>query len=313
MARIRLGLVGIGKIARDQHLPALAANPDYDLVAVASRQPNPVEGVPSVTDTADLLSDYPDIHAVSFCTPPVGRYDQARRALEAGRHVMLEKPPGATVAEVERLADLARSKGVTLFATWHSREAAAVAPARGWLADKSIRSVSVVWKEDVRRWHPGQDWIWEPGGLGVFDPGINALSILTAILPEAAILEAADLSYPSNRAAPIAADLSFRTGSGAAVTAAFDWRQTGRQIWEITVATDQGTLLLSEGGGKLSIDGIAQVDVADEALSGEYPNLYRRFADLIRSGRSDIDLEPFRHVADAFMLGRRVTVESFED
>jgi D-galactose 1-dehydrogenase len=43
--------------------------------------------------------------------------------------------------------------------------------------------VNVIWREDVRVWHPGQDWIWQPGGLGVFDPGINALSIITHILP----------------------------------------------------------------------------------------------------------------------------------
>jgi predicted dehydrogenase len=37
MKKLRIGLVGLGKIARDQHLPALAANADYDLVAIASR------------------------------------------------------------------------------------------------------------------------------------------------------------------------------------------------------------------------------------------------------------------------------------
>jgi hypothetical protein len=43
--------------------------------------------------------------------------------------------------------------------------------------------VEIVWHEDVRKWHPGQQWIWEPGGFGVFDPGINALSIATRIFP----------------------------------------------------------------------------------------------------------------------------------
>ena len=51
-----------------------------------------------------------------------------------------------------------------------------------WLAGRTIRRVECTWKEDVRVWHPGQAWIWEPG-IGVFDPGINALSVLTRILP----------------------------------------------------------------------------------------------------------------------------------
>src|SRR3546814_15502820 len=96
---------------------------------------------------------------------------------------MLEKPPAATTTEICALADHARARGVTLFATWHSREAAGVAGARDWLSGKRIRAAHIRLKEDIRRWHPGQEWILDAGGFGVFDPGINALSIMTAILP----------------------------------------------------------------------------------------------------------------------------------
>ncbi|TIP51034.1 MAG: gfo/Idh/MocA family oxidoreductase, partial [Mesorhizobium sp.] len=68
-------------------------------------------------------------------------------------------------------------------ASWHSRYAPAVEAARDFLGSTTIRSAAINWKEDVRRWHPNQDWIWAPGGFGVFDPGINALSIATHILP----------------------------------------------------------------------------------------------------------------------------------
>ena len=47
-----------------------------------------------------------------------------------------------------------------------------------------MKRLLVTWKEDVRHWHPGQQWIWEAGGFGVFDPGINALSIVTKIMPD---------------------------------------------------------------------------------------------------------------------------------
>lgn len=310
MPTIQIGVVGIGKIARDQHLPALAASTEFTLAAVATHH-GEVEGIRTHRDTASLLQTHPEIEAVSFCTPPVGRHELARQAIEAGRHVMLEKPPGATVAEVERLADLARTKGVTLFCSWHSREAAAVGAAREWLSARAVLSSKVTWKEDVRRWHPGQEWIWEPGGLGVFDPGINALSILTHILPEAAILQRATLFFPSNRSAPIAVELGFCTPSGAPVTAEFDWRQTGPQTWDVEVQTDQGLLSLTEGGSRLFIDGVEQGGGTDNH-PGEYPALYSHFAALIRQGRSDVDLEPFRHVADAFMLADRRVVEAFE-
>ena len=43
------------------------------------------------------------------------------------------------------------------------------------------------------------------------------------------------------------------------------------------------------------------------------PAIYRRFAELVAAGASDVDLTPQRHVADAFMLGRRIVVEPFAD
>ena len=128
MAKIRLGLVGIGKIARDQHLPALAADDRYTLVATASRNAA-VDGVPAYKTIDELIAGEPGLTAVSLCTPPDGRYEQAAAAIDAGLNVMLEKPPAATLAEIAALADRARAKGVVLFTTWHSREAAGVEPA----------------------------------------------------------------------------------------------------------------------------------------------------------------------------------------
>lgn len=305
---VKLALVGLGKIARDQHLPAIAATPGLELAAIASRNAA-LPDLPAYPDVAALLAAEPDVGAVSLCTPPQGRFAQARAALAAGRHLMLEKPPGASLAEVQELGRMAQAAGLSIFATWHSREAAAVEPARAFLRNRKIRKVEVVWREDVRHWHPGQQWIWEPGGLGVFDPGINALSIVTRILPEAMRLTAADLEFPANRDAPIAAKLAFETASGAPVSADFDWRQTGPQTWDVRVDTDQGAIALSKGGSVLIREGEPPQTAPDE----EYKRLYRRFAALIAEGGSDLDLSPLTHVADAFLLGRRLVVDAFED
>jgi D-galactose 1-dehydrogenase len=194
-----------------------------------------------------------------------------------------------------------------LFATWHSREAAAVEPAREWLAGRTIRQVQVTWKEDVRVWHPGQEWIWRAGGLGVFDPGINALSIITRILPQPLILKDAELSFPSNCETPIAAALSLQGPGGLPISAEFDFRQTGPQSWDIDIATDSGRLLLSKGGSVMQVDDQPMIQATDR----EYANLYARFAPLVRERRVDVDLAAFRLVADAFMCGRRSIVDPF--
>lgn len=304
MAREKVALVGIGKIARDQHVPALAASPDWELAATVSRS-GTVEGVEAFTDFAAMLAARPDIRTVSLCLPPQPRYPYAEAAIRAGRHVMLEKPPGQTLAEVHALERLAAAFGVTLYATWHSRMAEAVAPAKAWLADKVVRKAHITWREDVRKWHPGQDWVFEPGGMGVFDPGINALSILTDILPEPVHVTGAELEFPENRDTPIAARISFSGG----VTADFDWRQEGPQTWDIEIETGAGPCALRFGGNRFFI---GDREVAGEAtIMGEYPKLYARMAELVRAGASEVDLAPMVHVADALTLGRRVVTDPF--
>jgi D-galactose 1-dehydrogenase len=303
---IRIAIVGLGKIARDQHIPAIAGTEGIELIALASPDAS-IDGVKHFATLDELLAAGPDIDAVALCTPPQVRHAQAAIALRAGKHVLLEKPPGSTVSELTPLIAAARQTGRTLFAAWHSRFAPAVEPARTFLASRQIKSVVVEWKEDVKVWHPGQAWIWEPGGFGVFDPGINALSILTRILPRPFFLRRAALSFPRNRAAPIAADLSFTDDTGLPIQAEFDWRQTGPQTWDIRADTDAGRLTLSSGGGRLVHDDRTLID----EKRAEYPGIYRRFVQLIANGVSDVDLSPLVHVADAFMLGPRHEVEPF--
>lgn len=295
-------LVGIGKIAVDQHVPAINGSDDWELAATVSRA-GTVDGVPSFTDFDQMLAERPDIPVISLCLPPVPRYDYAAKAIAAGRHVMLEKPPGATLAEVYALADMAKKAGVTLYTTWHSRMAKGVAPAKAWLADKTITRAHICWKEDVRRWHPGQDWVFEPGGMGVFDPGSNALSIITEILPMPIHLRSADLHFPANRDTPIAAQMQWTQN----VSGDFDWRQEGPQSWDIMIETTAGTLHLHDGGDRLIIDG-------KETVAGnnrEYPALYDRMAELVKNGASEVDVSPMIHVADALTLGKRITVDPF--
>jgi D-galactose 1-dehydrogenase len=306
-APIRLAIVGVGKIVRDQHLPALAKDADYRLVAAASRNAT-VDGVANFSTLEDMLASDVAIDAVSLCQPPQVRHQAARAALEAGKHVFLEKPPGATVSEVEDLKALAADKGLSLFASWHSRYAPAVEAARSFLANTTVRKARFIWKEDVRKWHPGQAWIWQPGGFGVFDPFINCLSIVTHILPPLHITRA-ELDFPANRDAPVAARMDFAGAGGLTAAAEIDWLQTGPQSWDIVAETDAGEMILSNGGAKLVIAG----DKVEDMPEREYPALYARFAALVKAGKSDVDLAPLQHVADAFMLGRRNVAEAFFD
>ncbi len=304
---IPVAVVGIGKIARDQHLPAIAANPDFTLAAAVSRH-GKVEGVPNFTDLETFLAEGPPA-AVALCTPPDVRLQMCLAAIAAGRDLLIEKPPAATLGEIETIIAAAAKAGVVLFATWHSRFAPAVEPARAWIANRTPTRITITWREDVRRWHPNQAWIWQAGGFGVFDPGINALSILTHILPGAIHVDSAELEVPSNAFTPIAARLAM-TGRGAIpISADFDWRQEGPQTWDIEVQAGAERLKLRMGGARFAIDGV-EIDAGPEE---EYPEIYRRFARLIAARESDTDISPLRIVADACLKGRQTATEAFHD
>jgi D-galactose 1-dehydrogenase len=307
MTKLRLAIVGFGKIATVRHVPAIAAASGIELVAIADPKAKSPD-VPNFPSLDALLREGPPIDAVTLCTPPQVRSTQARLALEAGKHVMLEKPPGATVSEIAPLLSVAEAAKRTLFATWHSRFAPAVEPARALLADRKIKHVTITWKEDVRVWHPGQEWIFAAGGFGVFDPGINALSILTRILPRPVFVTRAELGFPANREAPIAVEMDMADAAGLPIKVEFDFRQPPPQTWDIRIETDRGVLVMSGGGAKMSDGDTGVVD----AMKEEYPALYRRFVELASTGECDVDLAPLQIVADAFLLGRRYNVEAFE-
>jgi D-galactose 1-dehydrogenase len=295
---IRLAAIGLGKIARDQHLPAIAADRAFSLVATVDPG-NALPGMPGFPSLAALLADGPGIDAVAICTPPQIREAIAIEALRAGLHVMLEKPPAGTLSGVARLV-AAAAQGQTLFAAWHSREAPMVAQARAWLAGRTIRRGTIRWREDARIWHPGQHWLWEPGGLGVFDPAINAFSILTAISAEIFSVRDAQFEIPADRHTPVAATGTLVSDAGT-IALDLDFRESGAPCWDIELEMfDGGRLVLSDGGRRLRLDGAG----AQTAPDAEYPALYRRFAQLIADGASDMDTAALRLVADAFLVAR---------
>jgi D-galactose 1-dehydrogenase len=307
----RVGIVGYGKIAQDQHAPSIAANPRFTLAATVTRSGGGAPGVPCFPTYREMLAEAKDLDAVAICTPPSVRYGIARDCIAAGLQTLLEKPPGVSLSEVEELARLAAEKPVTLFTTWHAQHNPAVTAAAALLKGKWIASMRIEWRENVRKWHPGQAWVWEPGGFGIFDPGINALSIATRIFPGALFVRQADLLFPENRQAPIAANLRFESpASDGPLEAAFDWRETGGETWTIAIRTEDGDeILLADGGARLLRNG--QEEAA--AGPGEYPSIYEEFATLIDAGKSHVDLAPLRLAADAFLVGRRMIVEPFEE
>jgi len=305
MKPIRTAIIGYGKIAHDQHVPSIEANPRFELVATSSRSGQGVAR--TFVDWRELVRTIEGLEAVAITTPPEPRFDITRECIAAGLHCLLEKPPTAGLAEIADLDCQAQAQGVTLFTTWHAQHNAAVDAAAKALAGKRIKSLEIHWHEDVHKWHPGQQWIWEPGGFGVFDPGINALSIATKIFPGGLFIKSAALKVPENAQTPIAADIVFSSPEAdGPLQASLDWRRSEGEEWTITVETNDGqTVRLEDGGARLLLDGTEHRVEGP----GEYPDIYRLFADLIDERRSLVDVAPFRLVADCLLVGSITRVE----
>src|SRR5438309_4744234 len=277
MKPIKIAIMGYGKIAEDQHVPSIHANPRFELVATSSRSGQGVAR--TFTDWRELIRSVDGLQAVAITTPPEPRFEIARECALAGLHCLLEKPPTTGLAEISALDCLAETQGISLFTSWHAQHNAAVDAAAKALAGKRINSLEIHWHEDVRKWHPGQQWIWEPGGFGVFDPGINALSIATKIFPGDLFVKSAELQVPANAQTPIAADIAFASPvADGPLHASLDWRRSEGEEWTIRVVTAEGdTVRLEDGGAKLLLNGTEQ----PTSNVGEYPDIYRVFADLI--------------------------------
>ncbi len=306
MNPIKMAIIGYGKIAEDQHVPSIETNPRLALVATSSRSGHGV--AEKFIDWSEMIRTVEGLEAVAITTPPGPRYEIARACIERGLHCLLEKPPSAGLSEIADLACLAEARPVTLFTTWHAQYHSTVQAAARALAGKRIHSMQILWHEDVRKWHPDQNWIWEPGGFGVFDPGINAFSIATKIFPGSLFIKSAELTFPENSQTPIAADIQFASPvADGPLSANLDWRRSEGEEWTITLEASDGTRVrLEDGGARLVLNGEARFDDGP----GEYPDLYRKFVDLIDERTSLVDVAPFRLVADCLLVGSRRSAEA---
>src|SRR5665213_2507128 len=152
----KIAIIGLGKIAMDQHIPAITKNKKFKLVAGISRNAS-LKDVPHFTTLSELLASKIKLDCLAICTPPSVRLQMALEALKAGLDVLIEKPPTPTIGELFAMQAFARKQKRVLYATWHSRMNAAVEEARVRLKGKRVTQLKITWREVVRHWPPAKD------------------------------------------------------------------------------------------------------------------------------------------------------------
>ncbi|EPT0358901.1 oxidoreductase [Enterobacter cloacae subsp. dissolvens] len=120
---IRVGLIGYGYASKTFHAPLIAGTPGMALAAVSSSDATKVHadwpGVPVVSEPKHLFND-PNIDLIVIPTPNDTHFPLAKAALEAGKHVVVDKPFTVTLSQARELDALAKSLG-RLLSVFHNR------------------------------------------------------------------------------------------------------------------------------------------------------------------------------------------------
>jgi len=125
----KIAIVGCGGIANGKHMPSLSKLDNVEMVAFCDIVPERAEqaaekygaeGAKTYTDYKELLKDA-SIDVVHVCTPNDSHADIAIAALEAGKHVMSEKPMAKTAASAKRMVEAAKRTGKKLTVGYNNR------------------------------------------------------------------------------------------------------------------------------------------------------------------------------------------------
>lgn len=127
MDKTRIGVVGAGSLANSVHYPSLAEMDDVEIVGIAELNPQRLEATANKYGVEGRFGDYKsliaetDPDAVYVIMPPYHLFDITIHALNAGKHVFIEKPPGVTTYQTTAFAQLAEKKGVKTMCGFNRR------------------------------------------------------------------------------------------------------------------------------------------------------------------------------------------------
>ncbi len=147
MSTLGVGIIGAGWVA-GEYLKAFAANANTEVVALCGRNKDRVRACAAgagvdcaVTTRYEDLLENPDIHIVAVATPPDCHLDQAVRAAEAGKHLLLEKAMARNVEEARKIRDAVAAAGVKSVVSFVLRWNPLFETIKAQLADNAIGEV----------------------------------------------------------------------------------------------------------------------------------------------------------------------------
>lgn len=268
MRVIRAAVIGTGFMG-EAHTEALRRVPGVEVVAVASHRQERAEalaakyGIPHAFDDWRRVLEMDEVEVVHNCTPNGLHFEVNKALLEAGKHVVAEKPLTVDVAEAEALVALAEAKGVVASVNFNYRFYPLVQHARAMVAAGEVGEVHLVHGHYVQDWllH-AEDYNWrveaEVGGASraFADVGSHWCDLVQFVTGRRITRVFADLfTVHATRRRPTEAAETFRSGQGATEA--------------VPVETEDGAnvLLQFEGGARGAVT-VSQVSAGRKNHEG---------------------------------------------
>lgn len=247
---MRWGFVGTGKIAQ-RIMVAFELVPDAQVIAAYSRNVPAMHAfcdqwnIPKRYETVDELVNDPDVDIVYLATPHIVHYEHTVKALQAGKHVLCEKPMAMSRQETEALVALAREKGVFFMEALWTRFFPIYYWLRDLIASGEMGKVSNVMADfsSHNEYDPEYRFFKkELGGGAMRGAGIYPLSLATMVFGEmpSEIMSMADMRNDVDLRS--AALLRFPCGGTAQIYTGF----RGESVQGANIAFERGSVWIPD-------------------------------------------------------------------
>lgn len=323
--RVRMGLLGAGGAAGTRlHLPAYTGgSPRVELVAVMSRQREKAQAVAEqtgarfVTDDWHAVVENPDVDAIDVCLPDWMHLEVTAAAIKAGKHVLLEKPSGATVEDARKIEELAKNANVVVQVAENVRYRPEVREAQRLIKSGAIgtpflmRGVRAGWVIDKLDWAKSPDTF--QGGF-LLSGGVHDTTVFHAFMGDLAAIQAYEYKARPDLTGPdtAVANFKFKNGTIGQMMATYA-AVPGYEPVHFSVYGSNGTLTLgrelrlytqdNKEGSPIEVQPqnafIAEIDAfADSALDGAPV--------LMTAGEGRKDVEAIFAIIESSKTGKEV-------
>lgn len=190
MEKIKVGIIGCGAVSRKRHIPSYLRNKNCQIEAICSPNLNDLNYISkkynikkTYTNLDSLLSQKLDL--VSICTPPFTHYMIAKKCLENGCNVLVEKPMAMNSEEAEDLIKLSQKMNVKLCVSHNFLFSNSMLEYKRLIKNDLIGEIRGIWFLQLSNFKRGfPQWYSKlPGGL-IFDESPHMLYLMNFLMPD---------------------------------------------------------------------------------------------------------------------------------